>query len=197
MGEYLTPEQTERHNELYRQGWALIEGEFLAGEDAPQRRPYPGWLARRRLRRAATCFQKALELAPDNWSAMWAIGKIHQRLTELPQALAWFERAFAANPNQPDVAREAGIVATQLGAGADAVRFSRAAVAANPDDPGLVANLALALLIHGQVSEAQRAAIDACARAPHDSVSRTVDRIVKEVASGARPVPGSGRDLGL
>jgi hypothetical protein len=52
-------------------------------------------------------------------------------------------------------------------------------------------------LIHGQVNEAQRAARDACSLAPHDSVSQTVRRLVEEVASGARPVPTCGRDLGL
>lgn len=193
----MTSEQADRHDRVYREGWALIEGQLLLDGAGARAHAKLGWSARRRLRRAATCFHKALELAPTNWSTMWALGKIHQRLGDMQTALAWFARAHATNPNQADVAREAGICATQLGVAADAVLYSRAAIAAAPEDAGLVANLALALLIDGQVGEARHAAGEACSRAPQDSASRRVLELVEEVAAGRRPMPTSGRDLGL
>jgi Flp pilus assembly protein TadD len=193
----MTQERIDRHNEIYQEAWRLAGNEFLAGEDGPRRQSQPGWLVRRRLRRAAKGFHAALELNPGNWSAMWALGKIHQRLGELSEALVWFGRAFAINPSQPNVAREAGITATEVGLGPEAVRYSRAAIVADPTDSGLVANLALALLINGALGEAEQTAREACSRAPQDSISLAVLRLVTEVKAGTRPVPTSSRGLDL
>ena len=196
MAEELTPEMSKRHDLVYRQGWALIKGEIAIGNTgvSPKR---IGWFGRRRLRQAITCFEAALQIAPSNWSALWLLGKIYQRLGSFNEALGCFARAHQIKPDQPDVAREAGISAIQLGDGPSAIRYCESAIASAPNDAGLVANLALACLISEDRNRAQMLANEACSRAPDDVVSKNVQRIVREVAIGKRAQPKCGRDFGM
>jgi tetratricopeptide (TPR) repeat protein len=145
--------------------------------------------ARRRLRRAIRYFEQALVINPEGWSSMWAVGKIHQRLGAHAIAFDWFARAHGINPNQPDVAREAGVAALDAGLINEALALCRAAVANGPDDPGLICNLALAHCLAGQDAEAERCAAEAAARDPADAISANVLAFVREVASGARRRP--------
>ena len=197
MAEELTPEMSQRHNLVYRQGWALIRGEIAIAGSGVGSKTRLGWFGRRRLRQAIKCFEAALQIAPSNWSALWALGKIYQRLGDFKEALAYFARAHQMKPDQPDVAREAGICATHLGDGPSAVRYCESAIACAPNDAGLVANLALACLINGDLDRAQVLASEACAREPGDAVSKNVQRIVHEVAIGKRAQPKYGRDFGM
>ena len=194
MERQVTEDQAREHDRVYQLGWSLTKGLLLLDGDDPSRRP--GWFARRRLRRALGCFEAALQIFPDGWQSLWAMGKIHQRLGESAESLGCLARAYQLKPDQPGVAREAGIAATELGDGPRAVQFTRAAIALVPDDPGLVSNLALALLINRQVEEARAVAADAVARAPADPIAKTVRRLIEDVAAGRRPQPRSGRELG-
>lgn len=187
MEREFTQEEADRHNALYERGWALIEGKILL--DGSHSVGKPGLFARQKLRRAISCFEQALEINPEGWPSMWALGKIYQRLGEVKQALDWFERAHAARPDQPDVAREAGLAALELGDGNAALRYCEAAISTSSDDPGLVSNLALAHLITGDLSQAQRSAEEAVARAPDDEISIRVRSLIREVAEGRRPRP--------
>jgi len=194
MKRELTEEEIREHGRVYDKGWSLIQGELLLADANPSGKP--GWFARRRLREAITCFEAALKITPESWQSLWALGKIHQRLGEVPEALNCFAQAHQLNPSQPDVAREAGIAASDIGDGPAAVRFSKAAIAAKPDDPGLVSNLALAFLINGEIENAQAAAAEATSRAPNDPIAKSVRSIVDEVAQGRRSRPKTVRELG-
>ncbi len=193
MERQFTQQEVDRHNALYEKGCALIEGEILLHDTDPVGQPR--WFARQKLHRAIQCFQQALEINPEGWPSMWALGKIYQRLGESREALAWFGRAHAVNPDQPDVAREAGLAALEFGQGNAAVRYCEAAVKANPEDPGLVANLALAYLVSQDVAKAQRCAQEALARNPGDEISRRVLAVISEVTAGRRPCPRTMREI--
>ena len=190
----LTPEQSARHNTLYKEGVGLIEGELVLGNFGP-RVPKPGWFLRRRLRKAIRCFVQVVEINPANWNAMWLMGKVYHRLDDREESLHWFREAHRINPEQPDVAREAGIAALDLGEGNLGLEFCKAAVAMAPNDPGLVANLALAYLISGDVKQAKETAQLAVERNPKDIVSQNVLKLIEKVASGARRIPNSMREL--
>ncbi len=187
-----TEEQIQEHNQLYERGCALVEGELeIEGGGAGG----PGWLAKRRLRQAISCFESAPSIAPANWSALWLLGKVHQRLGDYAKALECFSKAHMIKPDQPDAAREAAITATHLGDGPAATRFSNAALTAKPDDPGLLSNHALALLISGRLHDARAAATHACSLAPEDPICRQVMKTIEDVIAGRRPAPRSGQDL--
>lgn len=89
------------------------------------------------LHRALSLFDRVLSINPGNWSAMWMVGKVHQRLQDFKNALGWFARGHAINPNNPDLPREAAIAAMELGRPADAIPFCLRAIKINPDDAGL------------------------------------------------------------
>jgi Flp pilus assembly protein TadD len=182
-----TQAEANRHDALAAKGWALTEGCLvLNGQEMLGR---PNWFVRWRLRRATRCFERALEINPDGWPSMWALGKIHQRLGEQAAAFDWFTRAHAIKPDQPDVAREAGIAALDIGRVKDGLELCQTAVACNPDDAGLVANLALAHCLAGDDAEAQRCAAEAVERAPGDTISAAALSFVRAVASGERRRP--------
>ena len=187
MAREFTQAEADRHNALTAKGWALTNGRLVLQGQEPSARP--GWYTRWKLWRPVRCFQRALEISPESWSSMFALGKIHQRLGDQALAFAWFAKAHAVKPDQPDVAREAGLAALDIGRVEEALALCRAAVKLSPDDPGLVANLALAYCLAGEDSEAERFAADAVERDPSDRVSAVVLDFVRNVASGGRDAP--------
>ena len=185
------PEQS-RHDSLYRQACALVEGLILLHGQAP------GELdagSRRRLEEALPLFGEVLHINPGNWAAMWLLGKVRQRLGDKERALEWFARAHRVRPDQPDVAREAAIAAMEVGRPQEAVSFCERAVQAKPDDPGLRANLALALLFSGRPAEARPVAGEALRRDPADQITAHIVRLIDEVLAGVRPCPHHARDV--
>lgn len=188
----MTEAEIRRHNARYARGWNLARPHMLLA--GSRGRPKPHWVARWRLRGAIRCFNEVLTLAPDNWAALWALGKVHQTLGDPAAAFECFARAFALNPSHADVAREAGAAAMDLGHGDEALRYCKAALTLKPQDAGLTANLALAQLIGGRHEEAMASAIEAVSRDPTDAVSRGVLHLIQDVAAGRRPQPRTLRD---
>ena len=189
----MTDTEIQRHNAQYKRGWALARPHMiLAGARG---RPKPSVIARWRLRRAIRCFTEVLTLAPENWAALWALGKVYQTLGDSGTALDCFARAYTVNPSHADIVREAGATAMDIGKGDEALRFCKTALALKPEDAGLLANVALAHLICGQRGEALSLANQAVLRDPSDAVSRGVLKLIREVADGRRPQPHTLRDV--
>ena len=189
----MTETEIQRHNSLYTRGWDLARPHMiLAGSRG---RPRPGLFVRWRLRKAIRCFNEALALSSDNWSALWALGKIHQTLGDPATALDCFSRAHALNPSHADIAREAGAVAMDMGNAEEALRYCRIALELKPQDPGLLANLALAQLIGGRIQEASDSASEAVSLDPSDVVSKGVLKLIQDVAAGRRAQPRTLRDV--
>ena len=109
----MNEQQRVEHNRAFEEAAALVKDEIPLHERPAM--PEPGWWLRRKLNRAISLFERVLALNPDNWSAMWLVGKVHQRLGDFATALSWFERSYQINPSQPDVAREAAMCAMDIG----------------------------------------------------------------------------------
>jgi tetratricopeptide (TPR) repeat protein len=182
-----TEEEAEAHNALTKEAWKLINPLIVLNESPV--RGGPSWFERRKLKKAASLFERALEINPNGDSSMWAIGKIYQRLGDNTMALKWFEHAHRANPEQPDVAREASLSALDIGDSISALRYCEIAIRLSPDDPGLVSNLALAHLLAGDDTNAFRTAEEASSRDPSDAISKTVMKFVDDVSQGRKPRP--------
>ncbi len=193
MSNDISPADVARHNELVDEAWSLAEGEVFLDRSGPSGRP--GMFARRRLQKAIKCFQEALEINPEGWQSMWALGKIYQRFGSEAETLFWFKKAMALAPDQPDVARETGLAAFAVGNTELGFKCTQAALDARPDDPGLMANLALAHLLRGGLAAAEGLVSKALEMVPHDPVSRHLSQIIGEVAEGTRPQPASIHDI--
>lgn len=176
-----TQAEVDQHNALTEKGWALTKGRLLLDGIQAAR---PGWFSRWQLCRAIPYFEKALAINSEDWSSMWALGKIHQRLGDQTVAFEWFAKAHAIQPDQPDVAREASIAALDIGKVAEALTLCRSALASKPDDPGLMCNLALAHCLAGHDNEAREYATASADSDPSDVISANVLAFVLDVASG-------------
>ncbi len=192
MSDDISPAEWVTHNEFYQRGWSLIKGITMIGRVSSRG---PGMFARRKLRRAIKCFQVALEIDPTGWQCMWALGKIHQRLGSAAESLFWFKKALALAPDEPDVARETGLAALDVGDSELALQCSQAALDARPDDHGLMANLALAHLLGGDLAAAEGFVSKSLELAPDDPITGFVALVIREVAEGTRPRPASIHDL--
>src|SRR5262245_48097738 len=186
------PPDESRHNQLYREACALIDGLLVLHDREPSELDERG---RERLLQADGLFQEVLQIKPDNWPAMWLLGKIHQRLGDSETSLIWFTRAHELNPAQPDVAREASLAAMDLSRADEAIRFCERAIQADPEDSGLRANLALALLLAGRPEDALKEGKEALVRDPADTITTRLVEIIQEVCQGSRPCPRHVRDL--
>jgi Flp pilus assembly protein TadD len=86
----MTRQQENDHDRSFAQAMALIKDDLRLSE-----RPNllaPDRTQRRNLTRASELLEHVLQINPDNWSAMWHLGKIYQRLEEHEVALGWFGR---------------------------------------------------------------------------------------------------------
>lgn len=189
----MTEQQRLEHNQSFEKASALIKGEIPLHERPNM--PAPGWLLRRRLNRALSLFERILQLNPENWSAMWLVGKVYQRLGDSTAALSWFERAYQVNPSQADVAREASMCAMDVGRHDAGIVFAHRATQIEPANAGLHANLALAYLLAGRVSDAQTSIEHSLTTDQNDKISRTLKTIIQHFAANGRTPPKTTSEL--
>jgi len=178
------------HNRLYERAVELAG--FTAKLVPPIRL---SWLAKWKVRRGIKLLERVVEIKPDNWAALWVMGKAYQATNESAKALQSFERSFAINPQHADIAREASISAMECDRLDAAIQFAQRAVQLRLDDPGLRANLALALLLSQDPRAAKIHVEQALAADPTDRVTLAVRKIIDQVISGARPCPSRTREL--
>jgi tetratricopeptide (TPR) repeat protein len=171
---------------LFEAAGALVEKEIIWHER--QGAPKPGWFAQRRLRKALRMFERVVELMPESWNSMWLAGKTAQRLGDVEKGFWWMERAYHANAEQVDVAREASMMAMDLGRCDAAIVYAHRATQLEKDDAGLEANLALAYLLAGKLELAQAAIGKSLALDRNDAISKTIAEMVEHFqATGATP----------
>src|SRR5438034_6449416 len=109
----MTAAETEKHDKLYARALALLQSETSSdGAPLPEK---PHFFVRRRLETALALFQEVLQMAPENWAAMFGAAQVYQRLGNLPAALDLLEAAERGDPSSARCAREATLLAAQLG----------------------------------------------------------------------------------
>src|SRR5215831_2632246 len=133
----LTPEQIDQHDRIYKEASKLIAGEVILDG---QQLPALSWLARVRLKKAKGLFEEAVAINPTGWNAMFALGKIEQRLGRKKEALEWFLKACEFQPSNTSLAKEASVTASQLGLHEIAARIADAAIENGQADPALRVN---------------------------------------------------------
>lgn len=182
----MTPSQREEHNRLYEEAVQIARNEIII--QGHQRLSEPSSSVRSKLDHASLLFLRVIDLNPYNWSAMWFLGKIHQRYGNLSAGLEWFVRAHNLNPSQVDVLREASLCAMDLGWTKEAISYSTSALRIRPSDVGLQSNLALALLLAGRLGEAKQFIEKATIEDPANPIAQTLSGMIEYfIDSGKRP----------
>jgi Flp pilus assembly protein TadD len=185
----MTEQQRLEHNRIFEEASGLVREEITLHERPDM--PAPGRLLRRKLERAVAFFGRVLQLNPENWAAMWLVGKVCQRLGDHATALSWFERAYQVNPSQPDIAREASMSAMDIGRHDAAIAFAHRATQIEPANAGLHANLALAYLLSGRIGDAKASIERSLATNRHDAISQTIEAMVRHFADNGRTPPAT------
>lgn len=188
----LTQEQIDHHNEVYAEAWKLIAGEInLDGQGVQS----PGWLTRRRLNRAKALFEKAIAINPAGWNAMFAIGKIEQRLGRKKEALDWLLKAREFEPTNTGLAKEASLTSSQLGMQDMAARIADEAIDLNPTDPALRVNSGLAHILAGHSKIAAERFSEASRLEPASEINKRLQVYATKVGDGAIPRPQTESDI--
>ena len=98
-------------------------------------------------------------------------------------------QAYTLCPELADVGREYAGQCFIVGLADEGLEVSRALHARFPDDVALHSNLALALLLGGDLGEAQAVAEAAQRREPGDAVTRNLVGYIRDVRAGNRARP--------
>lgn len=138
------------------------------------------------LHRAISLLTQVTQERPNHWRAFWLMGKAYQALRIHAPARSSFQRAYAINESNPDVAREYVIESICTGSTGEAVLAARKISLANRTNAGLAANLALALLANGDVVDARQAVDRAIDLDPSDRITLALRREVLAAQSGQR-----------
>jgi tetratricopeptide (TPR) repeat protein len=125
----------------------------------------------------------------------WFLGKVELRLGDFEAAAKALERACELNPQQPDGQRELCSVYLHLGRNSDALPVARRALELHPGDATLRANLALVLLLTSDLEGALREVSAARAADPTDAITRTLAKVIDDVAAGRRKHPRTLAEL--
>ena len=186
-------EEITRHNRLYQEACDLLRGEIMVdGQPLPSK---PGLFARRRLQKAISLFEEVIKMNPDNWGAVFGIAKALQSLGEPNRAFDLMLKAHRGDPNVSGYAREAGIVAVQLGRFREGIALAEEAIETRPGDGSLYSNLGLAHLLDGNVGKG----IDAFQRAielePNHPLTPRLLALAKAVQAGELPQPRSEAEV--
>lgn len=188
----LSDEQVNEHNRLVDEANRLIQGEIhLDGFDLPA----PGWFARRRLRKAKELYERAIAINPAGWQSMLWIAKIEQRFNNTRDALAWILRAREFAPSNSVLAKEAAMLASQLGDHDLAARIADEAITSSPDDAALHINSGLAHLFAGRNQQALERFRAAVRLEPDRTMNQQLEAFVIQVMNGSIPQPHKEKDI--
>jgi len=189
----LSKEEIEKHNKLYEQANDLIHRDIMI--DGQPLSAKPNLFVRRRLRKAIDLYDEVLKINPQNWAACFAKAKALHRLGETRLAFELMLKAHRGNPTISGFAREAGIIALQLGRFSEGVNLTEEAIKTRPGDGSLYSNLGLGQLLDGNASKA----IDTFCRAnelePNHPVTLRLLGVAQAGKAGKIPYPTSDKDV--
>lgn len=181
----------ENHDEYYGKGTELIQPFIILEGQEPRSDKNRD----KKLLEGIRYLDAVTKINPNNYSAFWVKGKAYQTLERHENAYQEFEKSFALNKENPDVARELMYECLELGKGPKAVEVALHALKINEKDTGLIANLALSYLINGDLALAKQTIDKAIAIDPKDEINHNLKATIEEVISGKRPQPKKISDL--
>ncbi len=147
--------------------------------------------AQQELSRAVRLLTASIQLNSKNWAACWVLGLTFRMQGEHEAEYKALARAYKLNPEHKDVLREFCLSCMTLGLGEEAVQVGWQATEIDPRDAGLLSNLGLALLVSGDVEQAERVVQRALNMQPNDSITQNLLEYVRDVHSGKKPRPTS------
>jgi tetratricopeptide (TPR) repeat protein len=179
---------TELHNRLFAAASELI----LPFVEYDLAEPPVDASTRQQLTRACDMLDRVLQIEPRNQPAIWCRGIAHKVLRNLAEACGDFRLAYAMDDDELcklESGRQLGCICIALGQGTEAAAITADVLARSPNDPGLIANHALALLIAGQIEDAQHIAERALRLNPDGRITHDLLEFVAGVRSGSVPRP--------
>jgi Flp pilus assembly protein TadD len=114
---------------------------------------------------------------------------------DLDSALSWFFKAGKIEPQEPSVAKEAGLCAGVLGKHGLAIRLMKSAAAAHPGDAALQCNIGLSYLMSERLDEARTSFCKAIDAEPGDETNQRLLELVEGVADGRIPCPRTEQEI--
>jgi tetratricopeptide (TPR) repeat protein len=188
----LTDQQIERFNALYGEASELQKGIVILDGRPPRK---PGIFGKGKLKKSIELFEEALKIHRGSWQSMYFIGKAYQALGDLQPALSWFMKAAKIEPEEPAIAKEAGVCAAQLGRHRMAIQLVSAAAAAHPEDVGLQCNLGLSYLMSQQAEEAKASFSRAVQADPGNEQNKKLLALAESVVAGKVKCPTSEKEI--
>jgi Flp pilus assembly protein TadD len=92
---------------------------------------------------------------PQDWRGFFALGTVHQRQNNLPEALVCLGKAAKLAPRNPSPLLARAELFSRMGDAVEAITQARQAVGVAPRDPEVRRTLARILRAHGQLKPAQ------------------------------------------
>jgi tetratricopeptide (TPR) repeat protein len=191
----LTAKEGDSFNKYFNEAGELLKSYMFL--DGVQSKNPTTRAAKRDLKKSIELFSKALKIYPESWQSYWLMGKAYQALGESNKTYDSFKKAYSIMPDDPDVASEYLMTASEVQKNKEAISVGEEAIKKFPNHVGLSANYSVALLLDGQVDEAYAMAQKALELKPDDPITRGFLKVIEAVKSGKYPPPKSYWELML
>ena len=127
--------------------------------------------------------KESARLHPYDWVTFWYLGKAYQAIEEYSQAYRHFKSAYNLYNEDPDVFKGLMQTCWELEKDKEALSVASAAVKSWPDEAEWISDLGQALLLDGQVQNAENLLIKASRMDPEDDLTKTRIELLSEVKS--------------
>lgn len=144
---------------------------------------------------AVAMLDKVLSETAGEWRVHWIHGKGHLALGNVTRAYESFHRAYDIEKSETAIVRELAGTCLVLGKFDEGLEVAEQAAVLAPDNHELIGNLAIAHLLAGNVTPAQRTIEAAQKLKPNDETNKHLSTIINDVVAGRRRQPRSIDDL--
>lgn len=188
----MTPEEIDKHNELYTASTDVLKNYIeLEGRAPGHVEP-----SAEQVKIAILQLETVLRMKPDNASAMWMLGHVYVKDEKWEEAIAILKQSFQSHPYS-DTLRTLAICGFNTGDYELALQCNELACKMEPEDFGLQVNRASSYMFAGQPKRALQILEQYAEQLKDDEIASLLSRLLKQVIAGVRPCPSKASELPL
>lgn len=145
------------------------------------------------LKEGISGLEKVLQYQPENWAALWMLGKAQQAIGDNENSYQSFLKSHkivnSIGEVGIDILRELTLQCLLTDRFEESIYYNNMAIKFEPNDYTLWANLAVCELLSGRLEESMNWVKKTLEKLPNDEPATNIKNILEEIRLGKRKIP--------